>query len=83
MSCGIMNEDNIRSITVKEDVPWRSLDEVQLSGMRHDGRLYPVIRYYPLGTALPPTFHSVWRTWAAARTYLSLNPDRIAQGERK
>ena len=83
MSCGIINQDNIRSITVKEDVPWRSLDEVQLSGMRHDGRLCPVIRYYPLGTALPPTFHSAWRTWTAARTYLSLNPGGATQGAQK
>lgn len=78
-----MNEDNIRSITVKEDVSWRSLDEVQLSGMRHDGRLYPVIRYYPLGTAFPPTLHSAWRTWTAARTYLSLNPGGTAKLSKK
>ena len=41
MSCGIVDEDKVRSIPIREDVPWKSLDEVRLVGKRHGDRLRP------------------------------------------
>ena len=73
MSCGIVDEDKVRSITIRENVPWKSLDEVKLVGKRHGDRLYWLIEYYALGPEQPPVPHSVWHSATSARSFLHVN----------
>ena len=73
MSCGLVNEDDVRSIPIREDVPWHSLDEVKLVGKRHGDRLFWLIEHYALGAAQPPIAHSVWHSQTSARSFLHVN----------
>ena len=73
MSCGIVEEDEVRSIPLLEDVPWKSRDEVRLVGKRHGDRLYWLIEHYALGPQQPPVPHSVWRNATSARSFLHVN----------
>ena len=73
MSCGLVNEDNVRSIPIREGVPWKSLDEVKLVPKRHGDRLYWLIQHYALGPEQPPVPHSVWQSATRARSFLHVN----------
>lgn len=73
MSCGLVDEEEVRSIPLREDVPWKSLDEVKLVGKRHGDRLYWLIEHYALGSEQPPVPHSLWRTATSARSFLKVN----------
>ena len=83
MSCGIVNEDesNVRSIPVEENVPWRDISQIKKSMVRHDDKMYHVIRYYPKGKDSPYTTHSVWHTNASLESFVGLNSGRSAEGE--
>ena len=73
MSCGIVDENRVRSIPILEDVPWKSLDEVKLVGKRHGDWLYWLIEHYALGSQQPPVPHSVWRTKTSAKSFLHVD----------
>jgi len=73
MSCGIVNEDKVRSIPIREDVPWNSLDEVKLVPKRHGERHYWLIEHYALGPEQPPVPHSIWRNATSARGFLHVS----------
>ncbi|MEX1255055.1 MAG: hypothetical protein WEE64_12020 [Dehalococcoidia bacterium] len=75
MSCGIVDEESVRSIAaIREDVPWHNQENVKVEWKRHGNRHYYVILHYALGRDLPPVVHSAWRTKAAVSTYLRVNP---------
>ncbi len=75
MSCGIVVEDQVRSIQVSEIVPWKNLSQVQKGMMRHDDKIYHVIYYHPEGKDSPNRqVHSVWRTDSALESFVKLNP---------
>lgn len=73
MSCGIVDEEEVRSVPIREDVPWKTLDEVKLVPRRHGDRRYWVIEYFVLGPEQPPLRHSAWRNATSARSFLHLN----------
>ena len=73
MSCGIVDEENVRSIPLRELVPWKSNDEVKLVGKRHGDRLFWLIEHYALGPTQPPVPHSIWRSRTSATSFLRVN----------
>ncbi len=75
MSCGIVDvhEGNIRSEILMEDVPWKSIDEVRVERLEHDGNTYYVIALYPEGRDGPSQVHSVWRSLNAPQTFIAMN----------
>jgi len=81
MTCGVLSENNIRTAAaVRENVPWKSRDEVAVKWLEHDGEHYWAILYYPLGVDQPPVCHSGWKTRTAANTFLRVNPGSANEG---
>jgi hypothetical protein len=73
MSCGIVKQEEVRSIPIREAVPWKDSDKVMLKGIRHDDQLYWAIVYYPHDGTVGPVFHSAWVSRTPAQSYWRIN----------
>lgn len=73
MSCGVTQASDVRSLAVREEVPWTDPSEIQRGLIRHDAQTLFWVIYFPKGSK---SIHSYWETEDALKDFVKRNPGR-------